>query len=170
MLPSIKALIYKSVEDQAMTESFVGYVETYGKSYGTKAEFEFRQDLYAKKDKIIEEWNSRSNVTHLLGHNQFSDWTELEFKRVLGYAGPKQVDESKVVILDENDLPESVNWVEKGAVNPPQDQGQCGSCWAFSAIASMEGAHFLKAGKLLKLSEQQCVDCDTESYGCKGGW
>jgi C1A family cysteine protease len=51
------------------------------------------------------------------------------------------------------DLPTEVNWIEKGAVNPVQDQGQCGSCWAFSAIASLEGQHFVQSGKLLKLSE-----------------
>lgn len=51
-----------------------------------------------------------------------------------------------------------------------QDQGQCGSCWAFSAIAQMEGQHYVTSGELLKLSEQQCVDCDEDSYGCSGGW
>jgi len=51
-----------------------------------------------------------------------------------------------------------------------QDQGNCGSCWAFSAVAQMEGQHFVQTGELLKLSEQQCVDCDTDSMGCKGGW
>jgi C1A family cysteine protease len=35
-----------------------------------------------------------------------------------------------------------------------QDQNVCGSCWAFSAAAGMEGAHFIKTGILLKLSEQ----------------
>merc|ERR1711934_490445 len=59
---------------------------------------------------------------------------------------------------------------EKGAVNEIQDQGNCGSCWAFSAIAAMEGQHFVKSGKLEKLSEQQCVDCDSSSFGCGGGW
>ena len=62
-----------------------------------------------------------------------------------------------------------VDWRKKGAVNPVQNQGQCGSCWAFSAIAAMEGAHFIKSNTLLKLSESQIVDCDKNSDGCGGG-
>jgi len=56
--------------------------------------------------------------------------------------------------LSEQGVPEKVDWRELGAVNPVMDQGQCGSCWAFSAIGAIEGAHFVKTKELLKLSEQ----------------
>jgi len=71
--------------------------------------------------------------------------------------------------LETATLPTSIDWRSKGAVNKVQNQGQCGSCWAFSSTAAMEGAHFLASGNLLKLSEQQFVDCDTTSSGCNGG-
>lgn len=66
-------------------------------------------------------------------------------------------------------LPTSVNWVTAGAVNNIKDQKSCGSCWAFSAVCSMESAHKIKSGKLLSFAEQQLVDCDTGSNGCNGG-
>lgn len=46
-----------------------------------------------------------------------------------------------------------------------------GCCWAFSAVAAMEGLHQLKTGKLIPLSEQELVDCDVEGedLGCTGG-
>mmetsp|Transcript_18476 Transcript_18476/g.31620 ORF Transcript_18476/g.31620 Transcript_18476/m.31620 type:complete len:245 (-) Transcript_18476:74-808(-) len=96
--------------------------------------------------------------------------TEFEQKRVLGYLGLREVDTARVKSLDIESAPDSVDWREEGAVTPVQNQGNCGSCWAFSAIGAVEGAHFITSGKLLKLSEQQCVDCVEDDMGCNGGY
>ncbi|XP_028765055.1 vignain-like [Neltuma alba] len=67
-------------------------------------------------------------------------------------------------------VPPSVDWRKKGAVTAVKDQGQCGSCWAFSAVAAVEGINQIKTKKLISLSEQELVDCDTEqNEGCNGG-
>ncbi|KAL2475220.1 KDEL-tailed cysteine endopeptidase CEP1 [Abeliophyllum distichum] len=67
-------------------------------------------------------------------------------------------------------VPSSMDWRKKGAVTGVKDQGQCGCCWAFSAVAAMEGINQLSTGKLISLSEQELVDCDTsEDMGCNGG-
>lgn len=68
-------------------------------------------------------------------------------------------------------LPESFDWSTKGAVTPVKDQAVCGSCWSFGTSGTIEGAYFVKTGKLPRLSQQQMVDCSWKfgNNGCDGG-
>jgi cathepsin F len=70
-----------------------------------------------------------------------------------------------------NDLPKEKDWRKEGAVTPVKNQGQCGSCWAFSTIGTVESQNAIVNGKLVSLSESQIIDCDTkgENKGCQGG-
>jgi len=83
------------------------------------------------------------------------------------------LDPAKVSVnyLEEQaDLAASIDWVSKGGVTPVKDQGQCGSCWAFSAMAAVEAIYKINTGKTVNLAEQQLVDCDTSGQsGCSGG-
>jgi C1A family cysteine protease len=71
---------------------------------------------------------------------------------MLGYR-PQMKKSSNIRVLDTESVPASVDWTTKGAVTPVKDQGQCGSCWAFSTTGAVEGAEFLATGKLNSFSE-----------------
>ena len=146
---------------------FIRYVAEHGKSYGTRAEFEFRNAQFAETLKKIEALNADPENKSVTGINHMSDWTHEEYKRLLGYTGPQG--EKEAELLDATNLAASVDWRTKGAVTPVKNQGQCGSCWAFSTTGSVEGAMFLKTNKLQSFSEQQLVDCDHVDQGCNGG-
>jgi len=73
-------------------------------------------------------------------------------------------------LVNPADIPDEFDWTLKGAVTPVKDQKQCGSCWAFSTVANIEGAWFLAGHDLVSLAESELVDCGTTSYGCRGGW
>ncbi|KAL9239186.1 hypothetical protein vseg_013529 [Gypsophila vaccaria] len=111
--------------------------------------------------------------------NKFADMTTHEFKTM--FAGSKIRHHSMLqglrpatdrsIIDTVVQAPSSVDWRSRGAVVPIKDQGQCGSCWAFSTVAAVEGINQIKTGNLVSLSEQVLVDCDTkENQGCNGGF
>jgi len=103
--------------------------------------------------------------------------SDYEYKQMLGYKPSLRTNKKNFTATYTASAPleavPEVNWVTKGAVNEIQNQGSCGSCWAFSAVGSIEGAHWRSTGKLEKFSEQQLVDCaflgGYGNLGCSGG-
>jgi C1A family cysteine protease len=146
------------------------HIAAHGISYGTQEEYLFRQDIFLRKDAENKVINADKTNTFTVGHNFMSTWTDAEYNKMLGYRAPLNATEIEVTELSTVDLPASVDWRTKGAVNPVKNQGQCGSCWAFSATCAIEGHHAIQQGQLISLAEQQLVDCDKSCYGCNGGW
>lgn len=116
--------------------------------------------------------------SHYLELNKFADLTAEEFATRMGLisgaknpflGGPNGLTFKGT----DTDIPDSVDWRDEGLVGPVKDQGQCGSCWAFSTIVSLEGQQAKKTGSYVSLSEQNIVDCvKGESDccdGCDGG-
>lgn len=137
-----------------------------------------RFKIFTENSLIIAKHNAKyakGLVSYKLGMNQFGDLLAHEFARIFnGHHGTRKTGGSTFLPpanVNDSSLPKAVDWRKKGAVTPVKDQGQCGSCWAFSATGSLEGQHFLKNGELVSLSEQNLVDCSQSfgNNGCEGG-
>jgi len=155
-------------------QEYLTYISKHGKSYATKEEYQFRLEQFRTNFAIVEKHNSENADDHVLGLNHMSDWTNDEYKQLLGFKKSMQRQNkytNNTKMVQSNELPASVNWVTDGAVTPVKNQGQCGSCWSFSATGSMEGRYQIKNKSLVSFSEQQFVDCSGSfgNQGCNGG-
>ncbi|XP_010466086.1 PREDICTED: probable cysteine protease RDL2 [Camelina sativa] len=145
------------------------------KNYNGIGEKERRFKIFKDNLKFIYEHNSVQNRTYEVGLTRFADLTNDEFRAIYlrkKMERSKGSVKSERYLYQEGDvLPDEVDWREKGAVVPVKDQGNCGSCWAFSAVGAVEGINQIKTGELISLSEQELVDCDRGfvNAGCDGG-
>ncbi|KAH3743024.1 cathepsin L [Pelomyxa schiedti] len=149
---------------------FDEWATKYGRSYGSQPERAMRFKIWYQNAMRIKEFNAKSDATFTVETNQFSDMTEEEFRSMfLGLS-----DNDTLSFGDQSDLTVSgpvkyKDWSQLGYVTDVKSQGHCGSCWAFSAVGAMESAKAIATGKLVQLSEQQLVDCETRCHGCSGG-
>ncbi|KAF8694893.1 hypothetical protein HU200_037994 [Digitaria exilis] len=165
-----------------MLERFERWMGRHGRLYAHAGEKQRRLEVYRRNVELVEQFNSMNNGGYKLADNKFADLTNEEFRaKMLGFGPHSRTGHTTTapstmacadsgLAEDYSDLPKSVDWREKGAVAPVKNQGECGSCWAFSAVAAIEGANQIKNGKMVSLSEQELVDCDTEAVGCAGGY
>ena len=164
--------------------AYASFLQTHrGGGYSTEMEMIGRFDTFKSNLRLSEERNlaaQRRNPvagqkleTH--GITQFMDLTPAEFKakhtgfRPLATGQPFPPTKTHPNLDTVNMTAASINWNDKGALTPIKNQGQCGSCWAFSATEQLESAYFQKFGKLKVLAPQQITSCDTSSDGCQGG-
>ncbi|XP_058082004.1 vignain-like [Magnolia sinica] len=136
-----------------------------------------RFNVFKEHAKFIHSFNKK-DAPYKLKLNKFADMTNQEFRST--YASSR-VNHHRIrrgspcgtgsfMYEKVTSLPPSVDWREKGAVTKVKNQGQCGSCWAFSTVVAVEGINQIKTKELVSLSEQELIDCDnTDNQGCNGG-
>ncbi|XP_008636400.1 PREDICTED: cathepsin K [Corvus brachyrhynchos] len=151
--------------------------KTHRKQYNGQADEVRRRLIWEKNLKYI----NTHNLEHALGvhtfelaMNHLGDMTSEEVVRTMtGLKVPRghQRHNETLFVPDWTErAPAAMDWRKKGYVTPVKNQGQCGSCWAFSSVGALEGQLKRKTGKLLSLSPQNLVDCVANNDGCGGGY
>jgi len=154
-------------------EKFVDFMARYRKSYEPR-EYKLRFEIFKRNMAIAERLNEKSPSADY-GITLFMDLSPEEFKAQYLNRGmnpsSKDYENNEVYTPPSKplDLPSSFDWSSKGALTRVYNQGQCGSCWAFSTTENIESVYFLAGNPLLSLSMQQIVDCDPYDSGCNGG-
>ena len=150
-----------------LRSDFSAFEAQYGKNY-LASERAFRAKVYEYNMKWAAKVNAEGHP-YTVGATPFADMTNTEFatSKMCGCMLKPTMTKPATPIMEK--AVEEIDWREKGAVTPVKNQASCGSCWAFSSTGALEGGNFVANGKLISLSEQQLVDCDTKSNGCNGG-
>ena len=132
----------------------------------TGDEYHARLGIWINNKRFVQQHNSKGEFQ--LSMNHLAHLTQAEYKALLGFKGVSKGQTVKAMNL-KDDVPDTVDWRQSGLVNPIKNQGNCGSCWAFSTIQAQEGVYAKTHGNLYSLSEQNLVDCVTSCSGCNGG-
>jgi len=157
---------------------FLTFQKKFNRTYVSQDEYEQRFSVFQDNLKIAAELQAQDGSA-TFGVTKFSDLTREEFAAMYLTARPsKENMPPPKDFSNPKDLPKrpvapnptTYDWSQAGVITPVYNQGQCGSCWAFSATETIESYWALAGNALTQLSMEQIVDCDTTDGGCGGGW
>ena len=155
--------------DSLIFQQFQKFIKKYQKKYESINEFLARYEVFRKN---VMDTFKEENSLYRTGITKFSDLTKQEFAKIylnLNYDALAMANFDPTIVKVSNAAPDAYDWRDYGRVSPVKDQASCGSCWAFSTIANLEGLYYAKKGVMKTFSEQMLVDCDTSDSGCNGG-
>lgn len=160
--------------DTHVNEAFEHFKKTHKKEYTDDVDQLKRKEIFRQNLRFIHSIN-RANKGYQLEANHLADRTELELKALRGKQYTKGYNGGEPFPYNAEEeitkIPESIDWRLHGAVTPVKDQSVCGSCWSFGTTGAVEGAYYMKYGKLVRLSQQALIDCSWGfgNNGCDGG-
>ncbi|CAH1108912.1 unnamed protein product [Psylliodes chrysocephalus] len=154
-------------------QHWISFKAKHGKSYATLEEEKVRFQIFQDNVLKVNTHNARYEAgleTYTMAVNKFADLTQEEFGAMLRRINGPIPKKNLTPHVQSVPVPEAIDWRERNAVSAVKDQGDCGSCWAFSTTGVLEGQNAIKNNITVPLSVQQLIDCDKElNQGCNGG-
>ncbi|WOL02246.1 zingipain-1-like [Canna indica] len=154
-------------------DMFEQWIAQHGRQYKDESEKLYRLGVFTGNMERVSSFLQSDKRSYTIGLNRFADLTTEEF--IATFTGARSISSntSKPAPMPfpyaNMAAPSRIDWRDNGMVTPIKDQGSCGSCWAFSSVASIESINKIARGKLISLSEQELVACDYNDAGCDGG-
>lgn len=174
---SIEYMNHIDAHAEFLVDKFEEWIEKFDIEFYNVSHLHHLFHNWVDNDIYINEMNLK-NLTYKLEHNIYSGYNSSEFSKLMGYRKinffHKEIPTE--IIYNTSNIPSSFDWRDKHVVNEIKNQGECGSCWAFSGVSTIESAVAIKTGKLYNLSVQEVISCSDNDYdllfnnqGCNGG-
>lgn len=174
---SINYMNHIDAHAEILVDKFEEWIEKFNIEFHNVEHLHHLFHNWVDNDIYINEMNLK-NLTYKLEHNIYSGYNSSEFSKLMGYRKinffHKEIPTE--IIYNTSNIPSSFDWRDKHVVNNIKNQGECGSCWAFSGVSTIESAVAIKTGKLYNLSVQEAISCSDIDYdllfnnqGCNGG-
>ena len=163
------AMVLLNQHTATPVSEFESWKATHGITFDSQFENAYRERVFLENVAKVNAHNANPARTYDMGVNHFTHLTQDEFEQT--YLGLIVPEEFQNIETNEAYTPnEDIDWDSKGFVTKVKNQGQCGSCWAFSTTGGLEGLSKAQ-GDLQDFSEQQLVDCSSSygNHGCNGG-
>ncbi|OHT10066.1 Crustapain [Tritrichomonas foetus] len=165
---TIFLVLTNSLSLQEQEKSFIKWMRKTNQ-YFNKDDYHIRLGLFLANSQLVEESNHLSGRQFKIDMNRFACYTPAEYKQLLGAKLNERTQQVRSKIIVTRYLNSaSIDWRDRGVVGSIRDQGNCGSCWAFSACQAMESVYAIRYGELPEFSPKNLVDCNTRGYGCDG--
>jgi len=173
MFVALFAVLAVASAQGPLDQAWEDYKLEFNKHY-TAEEEAVRYANWKKDSEEVDLHNAMFGNDFTQAVNELSDLSDEEYKRLYlsSLIVPEGASNATMYVPSNDAIPNAVDWRQQGCVTPVKNQGQCGSCYSFSATGALEGAWKKAKGSLPSLSEQQYVDCSGRygNYGCRGGW
>ncbi|XP_063055373.1 cathepsin K-like [Engraulis encrasicolus] len=167
------SVVVQATHNPALDTAWKDWKSTHQKQYSDLDEESIRRSIWEKNMLMIEAHNQEYELgihTYELGMNHLGDMIKEEVvERMMGFRPGVHGEHNNTFVPESGPVPCKIDYRRCGYVTSVKKQGNCGACWAFSAVGALEGQLRRIGKELVDLSPQNLLDCVEKSRGCQGG-